>query len=264
MRRAANAIKARSLEMRQGDCLEVMRTLEGGGVDVILTDPPYGEHTHNCVRRTKTTYSGDQYRASANRVVDLGFEHLKPWDREAAAMEFGRLARRWVAVFSDVEGFPGWRADLEAAGLEFVRCCFWHKLASTPQFTGDRPASHVEAIILAHKRKPNGKPMKKRWNGGGDGNVFEHAIETDRQKTGSRVHTTQKPLSLMLELVELFSDEGELILDPYAGSGTTGVACHARNRNFLGIELDQDYVDIARRRIAGQRAKPLEHQQELF
>lgn len=94
-----------------------------------------------------------------------------------------------------------------------------------------------------------------RWNGGGlPGRCGPTPcpIETDRNATGARVHTTQKPLELMLELVELFTDPGDLVLDPFCGSGTTGVACVRLGRRFIGIEKDATYAAVARGATGGR------------
>jgi site-specific DNA-methyltransferase (adenine-specific) len=102
---------------------------------------------------------------------------------------------------------------------------------------------------------------RKRWNGGGRRNVFRHAVNGEK---GIKPHPTTKPLALIQELVELFSEPGELVCDPYAGSGTTGVACRMLGRRFLGWEQDPAMAEIARRRIAGDRAVPVDGQMEMF
>jgi site-specific DNA-methyltransferase (adenine-specific) len=115
----------------------------------------------------------------------------------------------------------------------------WNRLNGAPQFTGDRPAVAVEAITLAH---PKGR---KRWNGGGKRGIYSHCIEQNRGGNNERFHTTQKPLPLMLDLVADFTDPGETILDPFAGSGTTGIACLCLGRKFIGIERDAKYFRLA-------------------
>jgi DNA modification methylase len=137
-------------------------------------------------------------------------------------------------------------ANLEA-GLQHIRIGQWVKLNATPQFTGDRPATGAEAVVISH---PKGR---KRWNGGGTHAVWTHAIAIDRASTGEeRCHTTQKPVPLMLELVSLFTDPGELVLDAFCGSGTTGVACLRLGRRFIGIEKDSKYAAVARERLRAE------------
>lgn len=250
-------------EIRVGDCLDVLSDLNAKRTrfDVVITDPPYSAKVHNCGRRgispdyTEPTRP-NATRAQFNRNRELGFEYLSPDLRKEAARLFAAMADRWVLIFADVEGVTGWRRDCEAAGLEYVRTCFWRKRGATPQFTGDRPASHVEAVIAFHQTHASGKPKKKRWNGGGRGNVFEHPIVLNRGvgTVPCRVHSAQKPLSLMVELVELFSDPGEVICDPFCGSGTTLVAAKKTGRRSFGIEADEQSAAVAVTRV--QRTRP--------
>lgn len=141
-------------------------------------------------------------------------------------------------------------------GLDYVRTMVWIKPNAQPQFTGDRPGHGYESIVVAHR------PGKKRWNGGGRLGTFEHCTVAAGHE--SVAHPTTKPLPLMRELVSLFSDPGDLVLDPFAGSGTTGVACNQLGRNFLGWELNAEYHEIARRRLSGEEAKPRTEQPSLL
>lgn len=226
-----------------GDCLEVMAELEA--VQHVITDPPYSEHVHGSARRRNITHRdrGARYGADTRRKVDLGFTHLTPELRTACAMRFAELAERWVLTFSDIESAPLWRGDMEAAGLDYVRTGAWIKIGSTPQFSGDRPATGFEAITICH---PKGR---KRWNGGGKHAVWSVPIVLDRGNNGARLHTTQKPEELMLSLVDLFTDPGDIILDAFAGSGTTLVAAKSLGRRAIGVEMDERYCETAAKRL---------------
>ncbi|RBP66387.1 site-specific DNA-methyltransferase (adenine-specific) [Brevibacterium sanguinis] len=234
-----------NVTLYHGDCAEVLPTLEP--VEHIITDPPYSEHVHSSARSRRMQAANDRggrYGADIRRNVDLGFDHLDPSLRAACAAEFARIATRWVLVFSDVESDHLWRDDLTAAGLDYVRTGAWIKIGSTPQFSGDRPATGFEAITIAH---PKGR---KRWNGGGKHAVWTFPIVLDRGRTGGvRLHTTQKPQELMHELVAQFTDEGETILDPFAGSGTTLAAARMVGRKSIGIEANERYCEIIARRL---------------
>lgn len=238
--------------VRLGDCLDPVSGLVSlgdgdiqSGVDVVMTDPPYSEHVHSRSMRGAVGWKG----APCERA-DLGFDSLDGRTLLTASAQFERLARRWVLVFSDVESAHLWRESLEARGLEYVRTCFWHKVCGTPRFTGDRPAVACEAITVCHR------PGRKRWNGGGKQGLYSFPVAVGRpgrQQDDARVHTTQKPLALMESLVRDFTDPGELICDPFAGSGTTGVAAKRLGRRFIGWERDPKYHAIAEKRIAGAR-----------
>ncbi|MEC4836851.1 site-specific DNA-methyltransferase [Mycobacteroides chelonae] len=233
-----------SVTLYHGDCLDVLPTLDGAAV--VITDPPYSEHTHTSVRSRKMVESdrGARYGADVRRVVDLGFEPLSEELRAFCAEQFARIAARWVLVFSDVESDHLWRNDLVENGLDYVRTGAWIKLGSTPQFSGDRPATGFEAITICH---PKGR---KRWNGGGRHAVWSVPIVLDRGRTGARLHTTQKPDSLIRSLVDLFSEPGEVVLDPFAGSGTTLVAATYLGRKSVGVEREEKYCEIIANRLA--------------
>jgi 16S rRNA G966 N2-methylase RsmD len=235
------------------DCTHALADLYDDTVDLVITDPPYSQHVHSKSRRGCTGYveptRPNAKAAQFNRTRELGFEHLTDKMRALCAKHFARLAMRWVLVFTDGESNHLWRRDLEAAGLRYVRTLYWEKLGATPQFTGDRPADHVEHIVLAHsmgKRKG-----RMTWNGGGRGNVYRYPIVQNRGGglDGKRLHTTQKPLALMEALVRDFSQPGELILDPFAGSGTTLVAAARNGREAFGYEIDSVYAAEAQKRL---------------
>lgn len=178
------------------------------------------------------------------------------------AAQMGRLSRRWVVVFCQAEGAEPWREALESSGLQYVRQGIWVKPDAQPQLTGDRPGVGYETMVIAHPRG------RKRWNGGGRVAVYTHNKGAYMPGIvggqNARPHPTTKPLPLMRDLVDDFSDPGELVCDPYAGSGTTGVACRALGRRFIGWESDTAMAEIARRRIAGDRAVPVDGQMEMF
>lgn len=228
---------------------------------ICIWDPPYSKHTHEKSRagaRTESLYvprAHGRRRMQISHAVDFGFEPLRGWERRAMAAEARRLSSRWSLVFSDAESAWLWRISLMAQGLEYVRTMQWIKLCGSPQFTGDRPAVAAEAITLVHP------PGAKRWNGGGKRGIYEHAVVLNRSGGNEvRENETQKPLDLMLELVEDFTEPGELVYDFTCGFATTAIAClRAKGgpRRFVGIEMrprsdlpeDPDQIGKAARRV---------------
>lgn len=225
-----------------GDCRDVLPTLDH--VDVTITDPPYSAKTHLAVRaRRNGSWDRGVGGAASSRVVDLGFEPLTDESRSLAAVEIARLTRRWVLVFSDAESNDLWRDDLTAAGLDYVRTGAWIRENGAPQFSGDRPAAGFEAVTICHPRG------RKRWNGGGKRAVWSVPVVSNRGHNGVRVHPAQKPDRLMRTLVDQFSEPGETILDPYAGSGSTLLAAAFLGRRAIGIERDERFCRIAAQRL---------------
>jgi site-specific DNA-methyltransferase (adenine-specific) len=219
-----------------GECLAGLALLEDRSVDAIITDPPYEAECHTSNRLVA--------RAGGKLEVEpLTFPPITEEQRAESARHMARLARRWILVFCQVEAAMKWRAALEAGGAVYKRTCQWIKPDGKPQYSGDRPGIGYESIVACHA------PGRSRWNGGGSHGVFIVNKGGD-ERTG---HQTQKPLALMDVLVRLFSEPGELILDPFAGSGTTGVAALRLGRRFEGWEMNPEYAAIARRRLANAR-----------
>lgn len=221
-----------------------------GPVDHVISDPPYSAHTH-AKQRTGATMPDVRGSAVASRRTgaaciaryrDLGFDALEPATAFACARHFARLSARWSVVFTDAENQRLWQRAFERAGLQHVRVGAWIKRGCTPQFTGDRPGTGFEALEIGH---PKGK---KRWNGGGKPAIWEHPIVLNRHGQ-ERYHTTQKPEPLMANLVTDFTDEGDLILDPFGGSGTTAVAAKRLGRRCILIEREEKYCHIAMNRL---------------
>ena len=217
--------------IRRGDAVDLLREIPDDGVDVTITDPPYLDHVH----------ANQRVGAKGKRIAkpkDLGFISLSRPLRAQIAHELARVTKRWVLIFSDHEGSVGWGEDLRYAGLELVRYGIWRKIGAPPQFTGDRPAVAHEVVVIAHRPPPGNK---KRWNGGGHHACWEHKIERGKHRT----HPTQKPAALCEELVALFSDPGETILDPFAGSGAILAAAVREGRRTIGMEIDAHYAAVA-------------------
>jgi site-specific DNA-methyltransferase (adenine-specific) len=225
------------------DCLgpEGLATLPDKSVDAVLTDPPYEAEAHTKGRRIHNPRTGEC------RMAPLGFAPMTAEGRDAAAAQMARVAKRWIVVFCQIEASHLWRAALEAGGARYVRTMVWVKPNGQPQLTGDRPGVGFETMVVAY-----GTAGRMRWNGGGKRGWLEHCVDANFSRE-PRHHETQKPLPLMEELTRDFTDPGELICDPFAGSGTTGVACRRLGRRFIGFERDAKYHAIAEKRIAGAR-----------
>lgn len=241
--------------LHHGDCLDPvagLASLADKSVDVTITDPPYEAESHNKGRRIMNP------RTKEIRESALTFAKITEAERIGLAREAIRVSRRWVLIFAQLEGVQKWRDAVEMAGGRYIRTMIWIKPNGQPQLTGDRPGVGYECIVVAHASKG-----RMRWNGGGKRGFIIMPTEANFSQV-ERVHETQKPIDLMLELVADFSDPGDLILDPFAGSGTTAIAALMLGRRFIGWERDDNYHAIATRRISGDEAKPREEQPSLF
>lgn len=225
-----------------GNCIDWLRTLQTKSVDHVIMDPPYESESHTKGRRVRTTGL-----VLVNRPIS--FPPITRRERHLVAREVARVARRWVLVFSQLEGVHRWRYALYRPGMRHAlthrRTCIWTKPDAQPQYSGDRPGVGYECIVAAH---PKGR---SRWNGGGLRGVFEYPCLSQSRTPDD--HETAKPLKLMLRLVELFTDPGDLIIDPYAGGGTTGLAALRLGRRFEGCELDPQWASRANERLIAER-----------
>lgn len=238
-----------TVEVIHGDCLEVLKTLQlpSGARVHTITDPPYSETVHKNAmtgRWKRELPDTEEHECRKARRIEFGFESLTDETRDAIAAWHADRCNGWLVVFSDSESSHLWRSSCESVGLDYVRTAAWIRRGGAPQFTGDRPAAGFEAITLCH---PKGR---KRWNGGGKAGIYDCPIVANRcGQRGSRVHPTQKPLELMLELVRDFTNEGDWIIDPFCGSGTTLVAAQRLGRSAIGIDRLLEHYETARDRV---------------
>ena len=213
----------------QGDCLEVMKTLEAGSVDMILTDPPYGMSFRSNYRKKK-------YRGIKS---DTTLDWLDIFASECFRVAKNNTAHYVFCSFHNIDKFK--RAFENQFKVKNI--LIWEKNnTSMGDLAGDF-APKYEMILFLHKGR-------RTINGKRDANILKFS------KTGNNYHPTQKPVDMCEYLLAKFSDVGNTVLDPFMGSGTVGVACKNLNRDFIGIELDKTYFEIAKKRIA-ETPKPL-------
>jgi site-specific DNA-methyltransferase (adenine-specific) len=218
-----------------GDCRDVLRQFDANSIDAVITDPPYEAEAHTLARRIKTTGGGGDYGTVG--VLALDFDPMTPDLRADCGTEFGRVARGWVLVFCQVEATQTWA---QAIAAKYLRTQIWVKVDGQPQLSGDRPGMGYESIVTCWAGEG-----RSRWNGGGRVGVYQHP--TVKRGTG---HLTEKPLVLMRQLVSLFSNEGDTIIDPFGGSGTTARACKDLGRRCILVEREERYCAIAARRLS--------------
>ena len=216
-----------------GDCRDLLPRL--GKVGLVLTDPPYGENTH---QNAKTNTSRNRQGV---RLV-----HFAPIDIEELRTIFSTcstLCDRWLIATME------WRhvAAMETAppeGLRFLRFGVWVKTNGMPQISGDRPAQGWEAIAYMHNSK--GRP---HWKGGGKSGNYVTKVEQGE-------HPTTKPQSILASVINLFSEPGDIVLDPFMGGGSTLRAAKDMGRRAIGIEMDERWCEVGALRMA-QEVLPL-------
>lgn len=225
-----------------GDCLEIMPQL--GVFDHIISDPPYEDIMHKA-----------KNGASARGLRTDGGAELKALDFDsidAIRAPYVALAEAccagWFIAFCAPEGVRPWADVINPSTMKYKRACTWVKPDSTPQMNGQGPAMGAENFVCAWAGRGHA-----RWNAGGKRGVYTHTTNPPDRHGG---HPTEKPWRLFAELVRDFTNEGQHILDPFMGSGTTGVACVREGRSFTGIENSRTYFDMACERIRAAYAQP--------
>lgn len=206
-----------------GNCMELMR-YGWPEVDHVITDPPYSANTHKMAKTNKGAGHGRKL---------VTFEALTDDEFDKVMETCLSSCYEWVIATCDYK-----HAARFYEHPRFVRLGAWVKPNPMPQISGDRPGQGFETVLILHAGC-----VAKKWNRGGGSGVWTVPVNS-----GSEV-PTQKPLALVSALVSDFTTAGETILDPFMGSGTTGVAAALLGRSFHGIESDPRHFDIACRRI---------------
>lgn len=232
------AYQDRAVTLIRGDAWSYLADLDDESVDAVITDPPYDDRTHSMAKsNSKTaTAGGRALSGSKAEFTSMGFD-----EHRALFEELGRVSRGWV--ISTLPTSTAFRFELDPpAGLRCLRVGVWVKTNPMPILSGDRPALGWEPIVCLLKGG-----VKPWWNNGG--RTINHVGPTS-QGSG---HPTQKPIEMVRGFVRAFTRPGDLILDPFAGSGTTLRAAADEGRRAVGVECRQDYCDLSARRL-GQQA----------
>lgn len=206
------------------DCREKIGSLE---YDHVITDPPYADDTHENARTLKK-------RGGAKILT---FDAISVGELYWIFGTVGKRAKRWVIAFMDWRHIAAFE-NHPPANLRFVRMGCWAKNSYTPQISGDRPAMGWDSIAIMHTLGG-----RMRWNGGGEAATY-------RATPVSEGHPSVKPSPIMEKIVSQFTDEREVILDPFAGSGTTLAACKLLGRRAIGIEHEEKFCELIAHRCA--------------
>lgn len=216
------------------DSLKVLPDL--GPVDHVCSDPPYEQSLHN----TKNKASNHVRRDGGTLGRPLDFEGVDDI-REDVVRLCGDVCQGWFLVFCTIEGVGKWADAINASPMKYKRGCLWVKPDSMPQMNGQGPAQGAECFVTAWC----GSGFAK-WNAGGKRGVYTHLTNPPDRHGG---HPTEKPWRLMRDIILDFTKPGQVILDPFAGGGTTAVACALTGRKSISIEVNPAYFEIMRLRV---------------
>ena len=243
------------IDLYNGDCLEIMDKLTADNItiDAIITDPPYGILNSRCqwddiIDLEKMWNSINLLKKDDTTPVILFSQ--EPFTSRLVSSNLREFKYKWYWEKTQATGF--FNAKKQPLRCIEEICVFYKKQCLyNPQKTdGHKPVnSYTKYLRTVNKSVVYGN-CNQELSGGGNTDRFPRQLLTYKSdKQTCYLHPTQKPLSLMEYLIKTYTNEGDTVLDFTMGSGTTGVACKNLNRNFIGIELDKNYFDIANKRI---------------
>jgi site-specific DNA-methyltransferase (adenine-specific) len=252
-------------QILQGDCVELLNSLPANSIDLIFADPPYNLQLQNDLHRPNMT--------KVDAVTD-------EWDQFNSFEDYDNFTRAWLAACKRLLKATGtiWvigsyhnifrvGAIMQDLGFWLLNDVIWIKINPMPNFRGVRFTNAHETLIWAstqqgarytfnhHAMKGlnDEKQMRSDW--------WLLSLATGRERlkdeNGAKAHSTQKPESLLYRVILSSTNPGDVVLDPFFGSGTTGAVAKRLHRNWIGIERESSYIRLAQKRID-------EIQQELF
>ena len=234
------------IELIQGDCLEKMKAIPDGSVDMVLADPPYG--TTACKWDTVIPFEPlwGQYKRIIKKNGAILLFGMEPFSSLLRVSNLKEFKYDWVWRKSQAVGhLNAWKQPMR--NTEIISVFYKTQPTYKPELL-DKKAENI---------RPHSQRTKTSDNYGAH-KLDVHKCPNDKTMPATvlefnnaqcTVHPTQKPVALCEYLIRTYTNEGETVLDNCMGSGTTGVACKNLDRNFIGIELDPDYFKIAEKRI---------------
>ena len=230
-----------------GDCLEQMKKVSSNSVDLILTSPPYNMNLRirngkYCSRQIVKEITTKYKNFSDNLPMEEYYQFNKKVITECLMVS--------DLVFYNVQFLTGNKKALFKLIGEFSdkvkEFIIWDKINSQPAIGKGALNSQFEVILVLQNSKPESRAFATaQFNRGTLSNLWE----IKRGKKAHKSHGAVFPLDLAKKVISNFSSKGATILDPFMGTGTTGVACKELERNFIGIEIDKDYFEISQDRI---------------
>lgn len=254
--------KDKNTWMMHGDCLERMKEIPSGSVDAVICDPPYG--TTAC--KWDSVIPLDLMWNELNRVTKNNCIILltasQPFTTKLISSNYDMF--KYEIIWHKSKGSNFTHAKNMPIKFHENICVFSNaKIGHKVQLGDKRMTYNPQGLVKVDKKWSRPQKYENGHNLSRESHKLERVIEFENYPTSiltignsnnkeRGLHPTQKPVALMEYLIKTYTNEGETVLDFTMGSGTTGVACKNLNRDFIGIEMDKKYFDIARKRIKGK------------
>lgn len=237
-------------KLLHGDALLLLKKIEPKSIDMIFADPPY-------------FLSGDGITCSGGKMVSV---NKGKWDEKISIKEKHQFNKKWIKACKNVLKDDGtiWISGtmhniysigvaLEEEGFKIINNITWKKLNPPPNISCRAFVHSTETVLWAKKdiskakHKFNYDVMKKLNNNKQMKDVWETSLTKPSEKKCGK-HPTQKPIELLEKIILASTDENDLILDPFNGSGTTGIVANRLKRKYIGIEKKKEYLDLTIKR----------------
>jgi DNA modification methylase len=233
-----------SLQLYQGDALQILKNIADSSIDLVLTDPPYN------ISADATLIT--DIRGKTKRVIGLNAEWDKLSDSDYFQLLYTLIDETYrvlkpsgtLICFTSDRYLSYLRDYVINKGMIYRQTCVLIKSNPVPQQRKVKFMHATELFFCANKQKGTNA---FRWENGQHANVFYHPIVAGTERLD---HPTQKPIWLIKELIKYYTHEGDTVLDPFLGSGTTMEAAILLKRNCIGIEINADYIAMTKKRIS--------------
>ena len=235
-----------NFKLIQGDSLSILKKIEPKSIDMIFADPPY-------------FLSGEGITCSSGKMVSVKKGN---WDEKIDIDRKHKFNRKWIKLCKEALKDNGtlWISGtmhniysigmaLEQEGFKIINNITWKKLNPPPNISCRYFVHSTETILWAKKDIKKAKhkfnyQLMKELNGGKQAkDVWESSLTKPSEKKCGK-HPTQKPMAILEKLILASTDEGDLILDPFNGSGTTGIVANKLKRKYIGIDKEKEYLDL--------------------
>ena len=258
--------KADNFTLLKGDSFKLLKRVKPKSVNLIFADPPYF-----------LSSGGISCKNGKQVSVDKG-----EWDLTKSIQEKLKYHRKWISLCREILDDNGTimisstlhsvyaiGVALEMEGFSIINNIIWRKTNPAPNLACRCLTHSTETVIWARKQLTskkkghhyfnydamkqfnNGKQLKDVWEIDDVEPEFLELSTTTKKEKKYGKHPTQKPISLLERLILMASKEGDLVLDPFNGSGTTGIVANKMKRKYIGIELDENYLEITKKRFIG-------------
>lgn len=221
------------IDLKCGDCLDILKNIPNNSIDLIVTDPPYRTISGgNKSEKWKSGYKNSILYKNDGKIFEHNDIDHKKWLKECYRV---LKNNSHIYIMTNVLNLFNLEKLATDVGFKLHNLLVWEKNTANANRWYMKNCEYV-LFMRKGKAKTINNPSSK-------------TVHKYNNIIGNKLHPTEKPIDLMKFYVSNSSNENDVVLDPFMGSGSTGIACKELNRNFIGIEIDETYFDIAKKRI---------------